>query len=107
LKLALARREELEQIVNRSPSIVVLWQAEENWPVEYVSQSIRQFGYQPDDFTSRRLSFRGITHPDDRERVGSEVDAHAAAGHHEYSQEYRIVCADGSVRWVDDHRGAL
>jgi sigma-B regulation protein RsbU (phosphoserine phosphatase) len=103
LKLALARREELEQIVNRSPSIVVLWQAEENWPVEYVSQSIRQFGYQPDDFTSRRLSFRGITHPDDRERVGSEVDAHAAAGHHEYSQEYRIVCADGSVRWVDDH----
>lgn len=103
LKLALARREELEQIVNRSPSIVVLWLAEENWPVEYVSQSIRQFGYQPEDFTSRRLSFRGITHPDDRERVGAEVDAHAANGHHEYSQEYRIVCADGSIRWVDDH----
>ncbi|MET0263443.1 MAG: SpoIIE family protein phosphatase [Rariglobus sp.] len=103
LKLALARREELEQIVNRSPSIVVLWLAEENWPVEYVSQSIRQFGYQPEDFTSRRLSFRGITHPDDRERVGVEVEAHAITGHHEYSQEYRIVCADGSVRWVDDH----
>lgn len=103
LKLALARREELEQIVNRSPSIVVLWLAEENWPVEYVSQSIRQFGYQPEDFTSRRLSFRGITHPDDRERVGAEVEAHAIGGHHEYSQEYRIVCADGSERWVDDH----
>lgn len=103
LKLALARREELEQIVNRSPSVVVLWLAEENWPVEYVSQSIRQFGYQPEDFTSRRLSFRGITHPDDRERVGAEVEAHAANRDHEYSQEYRIVCADGSIRWVDDH----
>jgi phosphoserine phosphatase RsbU/P len=103
LKLALARREELEQIVNRSPSIVVLWLAEENWPVAYVSQSIRQFGYQPEDFTGRRLSFRGITHPDDRERVGAEVEAHANAGHHEYNQEYRIVCADGAVRWVDDH----
>lgn len=103
LKLALARREELEQIVNRSPSVVVLWLAEENWPVEYVSQSIRQFGYQPEDFTSRRLSFRGITHPDDRERVGVEVDAHASTHDHEYSQEYRIVCADGSIRWVDDH----
>jgi sigma-B regulation protein RsbU (phosphoserine phosphatase) len=103
LKLALARREELEQIVNRSPSIVVLWLAEENWPVAYVSQSIRQFGYSPEDFTGRRLSFRGITHPDDRERVGAEVEAHANAGHHEYSQEYRIVCEDGSVRWVDDH----
>lgn len=103
LKLALARREELEQIVNRSPSVVVLWLAEENWPVEYMSQSIRQFGYQPEDFTSRRLSFRGITHPDDRERVGAEVEAHAITRHREYSQEYRIVCADGSIRWVDDH----
>ncbi|MFA6285768.1 MAG: PAS domain S-box protein [Opitutaceae bacterium] len=104
LKAALAKREELEQIINRSPSVVVLWKSEANqWPVEFVSQSIRQFGYQPEDFTSRRLSFRGITHPDDRDRVGAEVDAHAATGHHEYNQEYRIVCADGSIRWVDDH----
>ncbi len=104
LKASLAKREELEQIINRSPSVVVLWKSEANqWPVEFVSQSISQFGYQPEDFTSRRLSFRGITHPDDRERVGTEVDAHAVTGHHEYNQEYRIVCADGSVRWVDDH----
>ena len=103
LKASLAKREELEQIINRSPSVVVLWKAEHNWPVEYVSQSVRQFGYQPDEFTSRKLSFRGITHPDDRERVGVEVDVHAAAGHKEYNQEYRIVCADGSLRWVDDH----
>jgi phosphoserine phosphatase RsbU/P len=104
LKEALAKREELERIVDRSPSVVVLWKAEGGqWPVEFVSLSIRQFGYQPEDFTSRRLSFRAITHPDDRERVGAEVEAHAAAGHLEYNQEYRVVCADGSVRWVDDH----
>ena len=104
LRASLAKREELEQIINRSPSVVALWKFEANqWPVEFVSQSIRQFGYQPEDFTSRRLSFRSITHPDDRERVGAEVDAHATTAHHEYNQEYRIVCADGSIRWVDDH----
>ncbi len=104
LRTALARLEEMARIVDRSPSVVVLWRAEGgNWPVEFVSASIRQFGYAPEDLTSRRLSFRDITHPDDRERVGAEVDAHAAAGHREYNQEYRIQCADGSVRWVDDH----
>jgi len=71
--------------------------------VEFVSASVRQFGYEPEDLMSRRLNFRDITHPVDRERVGAEVDAHAAAGHREYNQEYRIQCADGSVRWVDDH----
>lgn len=103
LKAALARREELERIINRSPSVVVLWRAAENWPVEFVSQSVRQFGYDPDYFTVPNRGFITITHPDDQARVAAEVAAHAAAGHDEYNQEYRIVCADGRVRWVDDH----
>ena len=103
LRAALARREELERIINRSPSVVILWRAEENWPVEFISQSISQFGYTPEQFTSRELKFVVITHPDDRDRVTAEVRAHADAGHAEYNQEYRLLCADGSVRWVDDH----
>lgn len=103
LRESLRRREELEQIINRSPSVVVLWRAEASWPVEYVSQSIRQFGYQPEEFTSLGLTFRDITHPDDLVRVSAEVEAHAASHHREYNQEYRIKCADGRVRWVDDH----
>ncbi len=103
LRAALARREELEKIINRSPSVVVLWRAEEGWPVEFVSQSISQFGYNPEEFLARKRNFVGITHPDDRERVLAEVAAHASAKHSEYNQEYRVVCADGSVRWVDDH----
>jgi phosphoserine phosphatase RsbU/P len=103
LKAALARREELERIINRSPSVVVLWRAAENWPVEFVSQSVRQFGYEPEYFTATNRGFITITHPDDQARVAAEVAAHAAAGHNEYNQEYRIVCADGRVRWVDDH----
>lgn len=104
LRAALARREELERIIDRSPSVVVLWRAEDGqWPVEFVSASIRQFGYTPEQFISRQLLFTDITHPDDRERVQAEVAAHAEADHSEYNQHYRIVCADGSTRWVDDH----
>ena len=104
LRDALRRREELESIVNRSPSIAVLWRAEDGrWPVEFVSASVRQFGYSPEDFTSRRLDFQSITHPADLTRVIAEVAAHAQSDHREYNQEYRIVCADGTERWVDDH----
>jgi len=103
LKAALARREEMERIINRSPSVVVLWRAAENWPVEFVSQSVRQFGYEPEFFTVANRGFITITHPDDQARVTAEVAAHASAKHDEYNQEYRIVCADGRIRWVDDH----
>lgn len=103
LKAALARREEMERIVDRSPSVVVLWRAGDNWPVEYVSASVRQYGYEPEYFTASNRGFIGITHPDDNPRVTAELEAHASAGHDEYNQEYRIVCADGSIRWVADH----
>jgi PAS domain S-box-containing protein len=103
LKAALARREEMERIVDRSPSVVVLWRAGDNWPVEFVSASVRQYGYEPEYFTSQNKGFIAITHPDDTARVTAELEAHATAGHDEYNQEYRIVCRDGSVRWVADH----
>lgn len=103
LKAALARREEMERIVNRSPSVVVLWRAAENWPVEFVSASVRQYGYEPEYFTASNRGFIAITHPDDTTRVTAELEAHASAGHDEYNQEYRIKCGDGSIRWVADH----
>jgi PAS domain S-box-containing protein len=103
LKAALARREEMERIVNRSPSVVVLWRAAENWPVEFVSASVRQYGYEPEYFTASNRGFIAITHPDDTTRVTAELEAHAAAKHDEYNQEYRIQCGDGSIRWVADH----
>ena len=103
LRAALARREELERIVNRSPSVVVLWRIEPGWPVEFVSQSISQFGFAAEDFTDGRRNFTELIYPEDLERVLAEVSAHAMAGHGSYNQEYRVVCADGSLRWVDDH----
>ncbi|AHF90530.1 serine phosphatase [Opitutaceae bacterium TAV5] len=103
LRAALGRLEEMARIIDRSPSVVVLWRADPGWPVEFVSQSVRQFGYEPEDFTVRKLTFRDITHDDDRERVIAELEAHAASGHREYTQEYRVQCRDGSIRWVDDH----
>lgn len=104
LKAAVARLEELARIINRSPSVVVLWRAEgDRWPVEFVSASIRQFGYEPEQFTGGGMTFADITHVEDRERVLAEVMAHAENGHREYNQEYRVQGADGAVRWVDDH----
>lgn len=103
LRAALARREELERIINRSPSVVVLWRATEGWPAEYVSESIRQFGYAPAEFTDAGRSFISITHPEDQARVHAEMAAHAEADHDEYNQEYRLVAADGRVHWIDDH----
>ncbi|HLP02113.1 MAG TPA: PAS domain S-box protein [Opitutaceae bacterium] len=102
LRASLERREELERIIARSPSIAVLWRAQEGWAVQFVSESVSQFGYQAQDLVSGRVRYIDLIHPDDVARVMDEVRAHTAAGHREYRQEYRVLRKDGQVRWVDD-----
>ncbi len=102
LRASLALREELERIIARSPSVAVLWTAQEGWSVQFVSESISQFGYSAREMVGGRVRYIDLIHPDDVARVVDEVRAHSLAGHTEYRQEYRIVRRDGRVRWVDD-----
>jgi PAS domain S-box-containing protein len=98
-----ARLRELEHIVNHSPAVYFLWRAAEGWPVEFVSENVRQFGYTPEDFYSGRVPYASIIHPDDLERVAAEVTSYSQEeGRTEFAQEYRIFTKSGEVLWTDD-----
>ncbi len=87
----------------KGPVVVFKWAAKENWPAEYVSPSMEQFGYKADDFINNKILYIDIIHPEDVERVVSEVQTYIEAGLSSYEQEYRIIQSDGEVRWVYDH----
>jgi len=97
------QREEMEHIVNRSPAVVFLWCNAPGWPVEYVSDNVRQFGYSPDDFYSGELPYSDFIHSGDLERVASEVTHNSSRpGKDKFIQKYRVLTNTGDVRWVDD-----
>ncbi len=102
LKKALQKREELERIIDRSPSIVILWRADDGWPVEYVSDNIVNIGYTAEEILSGEVSFADLTHPDDLLRISEEVEFFSEKSVDEYNQEYRMVSKAGDVRWVED-----
>ena len=109
LAIEIQKRKEAEQKVNRlsnlidtSDTIVFYWKAEEHWPVEYVSSNIVQFGYTADDFLSAKINYVDIIFYDDRQRIVEEVISYTKANIDRYTQVYRIVRADGVIRWIDD-----
>lgn len=61
--------EEIEIILNSSPAIIFLWKAREDWPVDFVTDNIIQFGYSKNEFLSGKLNYADIVHPDDVDRV--------------------------------------
>jgi PAS domain S-box-containing protein len=94
--------EHLRSIVRRSPAVAITWLPRRDWAVEFVSESIEQFGYTPEQFTSGEVTFAEIVRAEDQRRLRAEVGGHIAAGRDRFSQKYRIITADGEERWVDD-----
>ncbi len=107
LNAAMNRLKELESMVNRSPAVVFLWRLTEGWPVEFVSENVRQFGYTAEDFLSGRVSWPGITHPDDVPRLEAELIQYREQGIHEFFQQYRLINKEGEFRWIEDRTIAL
>ena len=96
----LLRRHNL--VLETSNVVLFQWLPEPGWPVSLVSKNVDQFGFKAEDLLSGKMPFAKMVHPDDLERIGAEVAEHLAAGLECYEQEYRIVCSDGSERWIYD-----
>ncbi len=108
-RAALRKLKTMEDIVNHGPIMLFLWRgAPGGWPVELVSDNVESIlGYSPDDIISGRVSWPGITHPEDVTRLEAEVERHFAEGIHEWSQEYRLFARSGEVRWLRDWNTAI
>ncbi|TVQ29660.1 MAG: PAS domain S-box protein, partial [Wenzhouxiangella sp.] len=103
LRVLLVRVSDLHEIVGRSPVVAMAWRNEPGWPISFVSDNVDQFGYQAEDFTSGRLDFASLIHPEDLERVQGEVALYIAEGPDQYAQEYRIRHGHGHWIWIDDY----
>lgn len=86
------------------PTVVFRWAPEPGWHVRYVSPNVQQrFGYSPVDLLEGSQPFADLLHPDDLQRIGSEIDAGMADPDCSYlEQHYRLRHADGRYRWVYD-----
>ena len=97
-----ARLEMLTSIINLNPAVVFLWKMADGWPVEFVSESVSQFGYTAQELLSGEVSWPGITYSQDVPRLEAEIKTHIARGDTQFNQEYRLVTKSGEIRWVED-----
>lgn len=98
---AMARKAQM--IVENSPAVLFTVDPNENFRILYISDNIRQFGYCAARLIETKSSILDLIHPEDAEKL---LHFHTTSENEEgvpaFSGEYRIVKADGSVRWVED-----
>lgn len=57
-------------------------------------------GYTDEDISANEAAWRQRIHPEDRVQVDEEIHAYLAGRTKTYCNEHRVICRDGSVKWV-------
>lgn len=91
-------------LVDHLPAVVYRCAIDASWTMEYLSPKFADLtGYSPSEMVYNQLhSYAGITHPKDSDRVDCSIHEALAKGL-AFSFGYRILCADGSERWVHEY----
>ena len=91
------------QLFTRGPVTVFRWRAEDGWPIEYVSQTVAQFGYDAHELMENHTSFASMIYRTDLQHVEeAEFDSNDS-GLVALGIDYRLVNAAGDIRWVYDY----
>jgi PAS domain S-box-containing protein len=101
---ALAEKEErFRTLVANIPGVVYRCASDAQYTMRYLSPEMQNLcGAPAEDFIGNRVrSFADIIHPDDRELVNRAV-ALAESRRESFTIEFRLLTADGSVKWVHE-----
>jgi PAS domain S-box-containing protein len=89
--------EKFRTLVSNVPGAIFRCAFDSDWTMEFLSDAIVDIaGYPASDFIQNQArTYASIVHPDDAQMLEETVGDGAP-----YSVEYRVLHADGSVRWV-------
>lgn len=102
------RERMLDSLLDNLEGMVYCCLCDPDWTMVFISQGCLDLtGYQPSEMLyNHRISYEQITYQADRTRVRSEIMQCATVGE-PFEFEYRIVHADGGIRWVLERGKAL
>ncbi len=100
--------QDMERLGEQLPGGFFLYRADESQELMYANKAVLHiFGCETRDelWELTGGSFRGLVHPEDRERIEHSIKEQIADSTNDNLDyvEYRIIRKDGEVRWVEDY----
>lgn len=88
--------------IRNFPVIAYRCLPDKKWTMQFVSDEIERItGYPATDFIdNKKRTYASIIHPDDLHKTCVILDRPNAL--EEFTLEYRLICFDGSLRWIEE-----
>ncbi len=99
--------ERFQSLANSAPSIIYMINNDEHWSMTYINDAVESVtGYPKELFLKGEKSFSELYLPEDKDGIYRDVQD-AVADKKIYHLNYRIVHADGSIRWMEEYGDAI
>ncbi|HTU95299.1 MAG TPA: EAL domain-containing protein [Solirubrobacteraceae bacterium] len=100
--------EQFWAVVDNIPGAVYRCACQDDWPIRFISDHIELLcGYPAADFIDNAArTYGSIIHPHDRPSVAEDIDRALEVGA-PYALQYRVLHADGTVRWISERGRAI
>lgn len=93
----------LKYLLATSPAVIFSCTSTGIYRATFMSENVATIlGYQPQDFTDNSDFWVSHVHPEDVERILSDMTQNFETDDH--SHQYRFLCADDSYCWLETHR---
>ncbi|MGP9825527.1 PAS domain S-box protein [Ectopseudomonas khazarica] len=99
--------QQYRSLISNIPGVSFRCLLDRDWTMLFISDAVQTLtGRSADDFISRRCSIADMYHPDDYERVASEVVEAIEQGRN-YTVEYRLFDSAGAEHWIWESGSAV
>jgi len=90
----------VEMLVEDGRIIIFKWNNDKDLSVEFVSNSIKSYGYYKEDFENKNINYMDIVYEEDKEDLKSAIEYNVKISQKSFSKIYRIVDNGGKIRWI-------
>jgi len=86
-------------VIDASPVVLFRWRLAPGWPVEYVSDNVRRWGYDADRLVRERTPVAELIHPDDLPALQACLAERLESPDGSRREQFRLRKPDGTFFW--------
>jgi PAS domain S-box-containing protein len=88
-------------VIEKSNTVIIIWKDLLNLIPEYISESIRHFGYYAKDFLNGTMNISSVIIKEDIDYVISTIEENRNSGNSYYSIDCRITTFNNDIKWME------
>jgi len=90
----------VDLLVEYGRIVIFKWKYDAEFTIEYISKSIKSYGYESSDFENQRIKYFDFVYEDEIKGLKEDIKKAIENDDRSFSKVHRVKDKDGAIRWI-------